>query len=192
MFSKGPKCPNSLTGWIVTLMVVFPSGSSWARKRPWRRSSRTWTRMEMDPWARRLVLGLLLRQHFSSWSRSSLLCLQEFTKICKHLTPQQVEEGFAKFDTSGDNRCREAGPKEINNITWCPFFRLDYREFCQMIHAKQQNKWGEIKIYSFIDNYIFNILSLSSDLFSSKGPNDQQIIYLLWGQFSVSLVTLSL
>merc|ERR1712110_35217 len=46
---------------------------------------------------------------------------EEFTKICKHLTPQQVEEGFAKFDTSGDNR-------------------LDYREFCQMIHAKQGNK----------------------------------------------------
>ena len=31
--------------------------------------------------------------------------VQEFTKLCKHLTPQQVEEGFAKFDTSGDNRC---------------------------------------------------------------------------------------
>ena len=25
------------------------------------------------------------------------MCFQEFTKICKHLTPQQVEEGFAKF-----------------------------------------------------------------------------------------------
>merc|ERR1711936_1448672 len=43
---------------------------------------------------------------------------EEFRKICKHLTPQQVEEGFAKFDTSGDNR-------------------LDYEEFCQMIHKKQ-------------------------------------------------------
>ena len=29
---------------------------------------------------------------------------QEFTKLCKHLTPEQVEEGFAKFDTSGDNK----------------------------------------------------------------------------------------
>jgi len=46
---------------------------------------------------------------------------EEFTKLCKHLTPQQVEEGFAKFDTSGDNR-------------------LDYREFCSMIHAKQQQQ----------------------------------------------------
>ena len=32
------------------------------------------------------------------------LFLKEFTKLCKHLTPEQVEEGFAKFDTSGDNK----------------------------------------------------------------------------------------
>jgi len=42
----------------------------------------------------------------------------EYLQLCKHLTPKQVEEGFAKFDTSGDNR-------------------LDYEEFCQMIHKKQ-------------------------------------------------------
>merc|ERR1712156_858028 len=46
---------------------------------------------------------------------------EEFAKLCKHLTPQQIEEGFAKFDTSGDNR-------------------LDYREFCLMIHSRQNQK----------------------------------------------------
>ena len=29
---------------------------------------------------------------------------QEFLLIAKHLTPEQVEEGFSKFDTSGDNK----------------------------------------------------------------------------------------
>merc|ERR1712029_1068217 len=46
---------------------------------------------------------------------------EEFSSLCKHLTPSQIEEGFAKFDTSGDAR-------------------LDYREFCLMIHSRQNNK----------------------------------------------------
>merc|ERR1712106_1138922 len=46
---------------------------------------------------------------------------EEYLQICKHLTPAQVEEGFAKFDTSGDSR-------------------LDYEEFCQMIHKRQAGK----------------------------------------------------
>ena len=29
---------------------------------------------------------------------------KEFLLIAKHLTPEQVEEGFSKFDTSGDNK----------------------------------------------------------------------------------------
>merc|ERR1712032_780721 len=44
---------------------------------------------------------------------------EEFLRIAKHLSPEQVEEGFSKFDTSGDNK-------------------LDYQEFCGMIHAKQR------------------------------------------------------
>jgi len=50
---------------------------------------------------------------------------EEFAKLCKHLTPQQIEEGFSKFDTSGDNK-------------------LDYREFCLMIHSRQNQKdWDD-------------------------------------------------
>ena len=37
----------------------------------------------------------------------SHISLQEFLLIAKHLTPEQVEEGFSKFDTSGDNKYAE-------------------------------------------------------------------------------------
>ena len=37
----------------------------------------------------------------------SHISLQEFLLIAKHLTPEQVEEGFSKFDTSGDNKYDE-------------------------------------------------------------------------------------
>ena len=30
--------------------------------------------------------------------------VQEFITVCKNLTPQQVEDAFNKFDTSGDQR----------------------------------------------------------------------------------------
>merc|ERR1712156_290147 len=49
---------------------------------------------------------------------SGTVSKDEFLKICKNLSKEQVEEAFAKFDTSGDNQ-------------------LDYKEFCQMIHKKQ-------------------------------------------------------
>ena len=39
----------------------------------------------------------------TSYSKNTKL-LQEFLQLSKHLTPQQVEEGFAKFDKSGDER----------------------------------------------------------------------------------------
>ena len=42
--------------------------------------------------------------HFVISGLRTELCFEEFTKLCKHLTPEQVEEGFAKFDTSGDNK----------------------------------------------------------------------------------------
>ena len=50
--------------------------------------------------------------------------LSVFEKInneCLKVIYFQIEEGFAKFDTSGDAR-------------------LDYREFCLMIHSRQQQK----------------------------------------------------
>jgi len=43
----------------------------------------------------------------------------EFMTICKNLSKAQVEEAFAKFDSSGDNK-------------------LDYREFCQMINKRKE------------------------------------------------------
>jgi len=49
---------------------------------------------------------------------SGTVSKDEFLKICKNLSKEQVEEAFAKFDASGDNQ-------------------LDYKEFCQMIHKKQ-------------------------------------------------------
>jgi len=53
---------------------------------------------------------------------SGTVSKDEFLKICKNLSKEQVEEAFAKFDASGDNQ-------------------LDYKEFCQMIHKKQEGKW---------------------------------------------------
>merc|ERR1719295_342339 len=52
---------------------------------------------------------------------SGTVSKDEFLKICKNLSKEQVEEAFAKFDASGDNQ-------------------LDYKEFCQMIHKKQEGK----------------------------------------------------
>jgi len=46
---------------------------------------------------------------------------EEFSSICKNLSKEQVSEAFAKFDSSGDDK-------------------LDYREFCVMIHSRKQAK----------------------------------------------------
>lgn len=46
---------------------------------------------------------------------------EEFRKICKNLTQDQVSEAFARFDSSGDDK-------------------LDYREFCTMIHSRKSQK----------------------------------------------------
>jgi len=46
---------------------------------------------------------------------------EEFQRVCKNLTQTQVEEAFTKFDTSGDQR-------------------LDFKEFCLMIHGQNQDK----------------------------------------------------
>ena len=43
----GTKSRNFSTGWTETMMVVFLSENLWAKKPPWRKFSRTWTRMEM-------------------------------------------------------------------------------------------------------------------------------------------------
>jgi len=43
---------------------------------------------------------------------------EEFSSICKNLTKEQVSEAFTKFDSSGDDK-------------------LDYREFCAMIHSRK-------------------------------------------------------
>merc|ERR1711892_68624 len=45
---------------------------------------------------------------------------EEFHLVCKNLTKKQVEEAFNKFDSSGDQR-------------------LDFKEFCGMIHGNQEN-----------------------------------------------------
>merc|ERR1712156_6246 len=52
---------------------------------------------------------------------SGTITKEEFLKICKNLSQEQADEAFAQFDASGDNE-------------------LDYKEFCQMIHKKQQGK----------------------------------------------------
>ena len=46
---------------------------------------------------------------------------KEFMSICKNLTDEQVKMAFSKFDTSGDDK-------------------LDYREFCEMIKKKEEEK----------------------------------------------------
>ena len=46
---------------------------------------------------------------------------QEFMTICKNLTDEQVKIAFSKFDTSGDDK-------------------LDYREFCEMIRKKEEER----------------------------------------------------
>jgi len=46
---------------------------------------------------------------------------EEFRKICKNLTQDQVSDAFARFDSSGDDK-------------------LDYREFCTMIHSRKSEK----------------------------------------------------
>ena len=43
----GRKFLISLTEWTETMMVVFHLESLWEKKHLWRRSSRTWTKMEM-------------------------------------------------------------------------------------------------------------------------------------------------
>jgi len=43
---------------------------------------------------------------------------EEFVQICKNLSQAQVTKAFLKFDTSGDDR-------------------LDFREFCEMVHSVQ-------------------------------------------------------
>jgi len=43
---------------------------------------------------------------------------EEFSSICKNLTKEQVQDAFTKFDSSGDDK-------------------LDYREFCAMIHSRK-------------------------------------------------------
>ena len=96
----GRKSRNSLIAWIVIMMVALLTGSSWGRRQLWRRSSRTWTKMEMVLSPRRSVECCSNRFQNDFHSTFS----KEFTKLCKHLTPEQVEEGFAKFDTSGDNK----------------------------------------------------------------------------------------
>ena len=47
--------------------------------------------------------------------------IKEFMTICKNLTDEQVRVAFDKFDTSGDDR-------------------LDYREFCEMINNRQEDR----------------------------------------------------
>ena len=46
---------------------------------------------------------------------------KEFMSICKNLTDEQVKIAFSKFDTSGDDK-------------------LDYREFCEMIRKKEEER----------------------------------------------------
>jgi len=48
---------------------------------------------------------------------------EEFISICKNLSEEQVTEAFNKYDTSGDNK-------------------LDFKEFCLMIHSSQEAKQG--------------------------------------------------
>merc|ERR1719153_1052692 len=50
---------------------------------------------------------------------SGTITKEEFLKICKNLSKEQADEAFAQFDASGDDE-------------------LDYKEFCEMIHKKQQ------------------------------------------------------
>ena len=54
---SGKKWRSSLIAWIVTTMVVLLTGSSWGRRPPWRRSSRTWTRTATELSAKRSVEG---------------------------------------------------------------------------------------------------------------------------------------
>ena len=46
---------------------------------------------------------------------------QEFMTICPNLSDDQVKMAFSKFDTSGDDK-------------------LDYREFCEMIIKREQER----------------------------------------------------
>merc|ERR1712029_1240810 len=95
-----------------------------ARRNPMEEVSEFFDRMDRD-YDGRLTYGefmgeeTALEKVFKNMDKDGdgTVSKEEFTKLCKHLTPEQVEEGFAKFDTSGDNK-------------------LDYREFCQMIHAR--------------------------------------------------------
>ena len=52
-----------------------------------------------------------------------LFTKKEFMSICKNLTDEQVKMAFSKFDTSGDDK-------------------LDYREFCEMIRKKEEERNG--------------------------------------------------
>ena len=77
---------------------VCPLESSWERRLRWKRSLRTWTRMGTAALLNRFEMSFILLEF------EAILSLQEFLCIAKHLTPEQVEEGFSKFDTSGDNK----------------------------------------------------------------------------------------
>ena len=77
---------------------VCPLESSWERRLRWKRSLRTWTRMGTAASPNRYEMSLIPKEF------GAILSIQEFLRIAKHLTPEQVEEGFSKFDTSGDNK----------------------------------------------------------------------------------------
>merc|ERR1711962_205709 len=46
---------------------------------------------------------------------------EEYLNLCKNLSKAQAEEAFSRFDSSGDNN-------------------LDFKEFCQMIHQRQEEQ----------------------------------------------------
>ena len=78
----------------------------------------------------RFLVYLLTHEHVLKLKGQRVLCtnavflytlppfLQDFHQFCQHLSLEQVEAAFSKFDISGDEE-------------------LDYREFCTMMNAKK-------------------------------------------------------
>ena len=78
--------------------------------------------------------------------------LQDFHQFCQHLTLEQVEAAFSKFDISGDEE-------------------LDYREFCSMMNAKKSVITGitviisQAKIAKILTFKLINLSSYSIEFF---------------------------
>ena len=52
---------------------------------------------------------------------------------------KQVEEAFNKFDSSGDQRYPGRKICRYHASIFLLFFRLDFKEFCAMIHGNQES-----------------------------------------------------